>query len=124
MQTLDRKTPPEYKTIEHFSLTEAVENRLDNGIPLYSINAGTQDVVKIEFIFPAGLWYQPSPLTASTANAMLNEGTKKHSAAEIAEKTDFCGAFLEMETGNDFTYVSLYSLNKHLKSTLPILAEY
>lgn len=119
----NRKTPPDFKTVENINFIEAVETPLNNGIPLHIIDTGTQDVVRIEFIFPAGLWYQTSPLVASTANAMLNEGTSKYTSAEIAEKIDYYGAFLEMESGKDFAYISLYSLNKHLKNTLPILEE-
>lgn len=96
---------------------------MNNGMPLYLIDAGTQDLIRIELIFPAGLWYQPSLLLASTANAMLNEGTSRYTSAEIAEKIDYYGAFLEMESGKDFAYISLYTLNKHLKNTLPILEE-
>ena len=120
---INRKTPPDFKTVERINLIEAVETPLNNGIPLYVIDAGTQDLVKIELIFPAGSCYQPSPLLASTTNAMLNEGTSKYSSEEIAEKIDYYGAFLEMESGKDFAYISLYTLNKHLKNTLPVLEE-
>jgi len=120
---VNRKTPPDFKTVERINLIEAVETPLNNGIPLYLIDAGTQDLVKIELIFPAGSWHQPSPLLASTANAMLNEGTSRYSSEEIAEKIDYYGAFLEIECGKDFAYVSLYTLNKHLKNTLPVLEE-
>jgi len=120
---INRKIPPEFKTVEHIKLIKAVESPLNNGLPLYLIDAGTQDLTRIELIFPAGLWYQPSPLLASTANAMLNEGTSKFTSAEIAEKIDYYGSFLEMESGKDFAYISLYTLNKYLKYTLPILEE-
>ena len=120
---VNRKTPPGFKTVQTIEFIEAVENPLNNGMPLYLIDAGTQDLVSIELIFPAGLWHHSSPLLASTVNAMLNEGTSKYSSAEIAEKIDYYGAFLEMESGKDFAYISLYTLNKHLKNTLPLLGE-
>src|SRR3989304_1957369 len=104
---VNRKIPPDFKTVQEIKFIEAVEKPLNNGIPLYLIDAGTQDLIRIEFIFPAGLWHQPSPLLASTANAMLNEGTSKYTSAEIAEKIDYYGAFLEMECGKDFACISL-----------------
>ncbi|MFH1320538.1 MAG: pitrilysin family protein [Bacteroidota bacterium] len=119
----DHNTPPETKPVQQVKLIKATENRLDNGIPIYVIDAGTQDVVKIEFIFPAGVWYPHSPLIASTANAMLNEGTAKYTADQIAEKIDNYGAFLEMNTENDFAYISIYTLNKHLKNILPVFED-
>lgn len=123
MEVLDRKKNPEYKLIEQVNIIRATERRLDNGIPVFSINAGTQDLVKIELLFNAGMIYQSEALVASSTNAMLNEGTGKHTAAEIAEMIDYYGAFLETDAGQDFASVNLYTLNKHVGKVLPVLEE-
>lgn len=123
MEVLDRKKNPEYKLIEQANIIRATERRLDNGIPVYSINAGTQDLVKIELLFNAGMVYQSEALVASSTNAMLNEGTEKHTAAEIADMIDYYGAFLETDAGQDFASVNLYTLNKHVGKVLPVLEE-
>src|SRR5689334_15218204 len=120
---LNRKNPPPVSKVEKFELIKATQQDLDNGIPVYSINAGTQEVTKIEFIFHAGLWYQPMPLVASVTNGMLNEGTKSLSAAEIAQKIDEYGAFLQMEVEKDEATVTLFSLNKHLEKVLPVVSD-
>src|SRR5688572_25193926 len=101
VKELNRKTAPPVSKVEKLELIKASQQDLDNGIPVYSINAGTQEVTKIEFIFPAGLWYQQMPLVASVTNSMLNEGTTSLSAAEIARKIDMYGAFLQMEVEKD-----------------------
>lgn len=120
---LDRKQGPEYKKIENIHLQKAEEKKLKNNIPLYVVNAGDQDLIRIEFIFSAGAWNQHFPLVAFAANEMLEEGTKKHTASEIAEIIDFYGAFFETEASQDYAYVRLYTLNKHLKATLPIVED-
>ena len=51
---IDRKMAPEVKQISSLDLIPAEKSLLDNGLPLYSINAGSQDLVKIEFLFDAG----------------------------------------------------------------------
>ena len=51
IQTIDRKKVPEPKEIGTIKIQEAKKSTLDNGIPVYSINAGFQDLVKVEFIF-------------------------------------------------------------------------
>ena len=51
MQTLDRKSSPAFKTVEKIEMIFATENLLQNKIPVYSINAGTQELIKIEFLF-------------------------------------------------------------------------
>jgi zinc protease len=121
MQVLDRITIPEYKLIEQVNIIRATEKRLDNGIPVYSINAGTQELVKVELQFRAGIVQQSEALVASSTNAMLNEGTDRYSAAEIADLIDYYGAFLETDCGQDFASVNIYTLNKHIAHVLPVL---
>ena len=123
MQVLDRKHSPEFKIVEQANIIRATERRLDNGIPVFTINAGTQDLVKIELLFNAGIVYQSEALVASSTNAMLNEGTVKHTAAEIADMVDYYGAFLETDAGQDFASVNIYTLNKHIGKVLPVLEE-
>ena len=47
-------------------------------IPVYIIEAGTQDVVKIELVFAAGNIAADRPLLALATNDLLDEGTKQH----------------------------------------------
>lgn len=123
MQTIDRKISPAFKTLEKIELIKATEKRLRNNTPVYSINAGTQELIKIEFLFSAGMYQQQLPLQAATVNAMLEEGTSKMTAAQIADAVDYYGAFLETSVSQDHASVVLYTLNKHLKSTLPVVEQ-
>jgi predicted Zn-dependent peptidase len=122
-QPLDRKLAPAFKIIDKIELIQASEKRLQNNIPVYAINAGTQDLIKIEFLFSAGMYQQDLPLQAATVNTMLEEGTSKLSAAQIADAVDYYGAFLETSVSQDQASVVLYTLNKHLKVTLPIIEQ-
>jgi zinc protease len=123
MTTIDRTKQPEIKTIDKVDLLKPEESRLDNGIPLYSFNAGTQDVVRIECVFNAGTCYQDRKLTAFSTVKMLKEGTKEHTAQDIAEIFDTCGAYIGTEAEKDYAFISLYTLNKHLEKLLPVFAE-
>jgi len=120
---IDRTLAPSVHEIKKAEIIHASEFRLKNNIPVYYIRAGTQDLVKIELLFPAGMWHQPSPLVGSAASTMLNEGTSKRSAKEIAERVDYYGAFLHTEITHDFAAVGVHSLNKHLSSVLSIIEE-
>src|ERR1017187_1426299 len=122
-QTLDRKSAPAFHALEKINVARASERRLDNGILVGVINEGTQDLVKVEFIFSAGVWVQEFSLQASCSNAMLSEGTKTLSAEQIADQIDFYGAYLEQDVNQDWGYVSLYTLNKHLGSVIPVLED-
>ena len=123
MEVIDRKHIPRINDIKKAEIIRASETKLKNGIPVYHLNAGTQDLVKIELLFPAGMWQQPGPLVSSAANSMLQQGTSKRSSKEIAEMVDYYGAFLETSITHDFATVGIYSMNKHLASVLPVVEE-
>ncbi len=123
MQTIDRTVSPAFKTVEKIEMIQATEKKLRNNIPVYSINAGSQELIKVEFFFSAGMFQQIKPLQAATVNAMLEEGTLKMTAAQIADAVDYYGAFLEVGVSQDHASVVLYTLNKHLKSTLSVVED-
>lgn len=122
-QALNRKNAPAFQTVEKIEMIKANEQRLNNNIHVYTINAGTQDLIKIEFLFAAGMYQQIMPLQATTVNTMLEEGTSKLNAAQIADKVDYYGAFLEVGVSQDSASVVLYTLNKHLAATLPVVEQ-
>ena len=123
MENLNRNLPPQFKTIEHVDIPKSKKEILSNEIPVHIISGGSQDVVKIELIFNAGLWYQKYPLIASTCNSMLNEGTENYTASELAEKFDFYGAYISYSTSQHYASISLYTLNKYLAETMDLLEE-
>ena len=96
---------------------------LDNGVKVYVINAGTQELVHVEFIFNAGIWYQEKPFVAMSANDLMKEGTQNMTARQIADELDFYGAFHDSSTEKDTAFQGLYSLNKYLPETLKVMEE-
>ncbi|PLX03114.1 MAG: hypothetical protein C0594_11000, partial [Marinilabiliales bacterium] len=120
---LNRKIQPQGEEIGTIDIIQAKKSVLDNGIPYYSIDCGNNEVVKLDFIFPAGLWYQKKPFVASTTSMMLQEGTSKKSSVEIAEILDYYGAYLHLNVERDFAFVSLFSLNKYLDKTLDLVED-
>ncbi|MCB2195067.1 MAG: insulinase family protein [Bacteroidetes bacterium] len=119
--TLNRTYQPDFKTIDHIDIPIPEKIILANGIETFLIEAGTQDVIKIDIFFNAGSWYQPKPVIASTVNEMLIEGTRNLTSKQIAEKLDFYGAFIHAQPTKDFGNVSLYTLKKYLPETIKIL---
>jgi zinc protease len=120
---LDRTLAPHFGAIEHIKLVEPGHIKLPNGCNLYYFNSGEQDLVRIEWVF-GNLRFNPDkPLLNSAVVSMLTEGTSKLSASQIADQIDFYGAFLQSEFGYDNSIVTLYSLSKHLGSTLTVIKE-
>ncbi|MBL0102687.1 MAG: hypothetical protein IPP51_02285 [Bacteroidetes bacterium] len=75
-QILDRLNPPQRADIQKINVPQAKLYRLDNGIPVYAINAGFQDLVKVEFLFPNVDFNPKKPLLNSATNRMLPRGQR------------------------------------------------
>lgn len=120
---MNRKIAPEFKGIDNINLIKPEHTKLDNGCNVFCFNSGGQELVRIEWIFD-NLRFNPArPLLNMAVNTMLTDGTDKLSAAEIADKIDFYGAFLQVDYSLDQSQVTLYSLNKHLRHTLPVIKD-
>lgn len=120
---LNRSIQPTVNPIEHVDMVKAEKRILTNGIPVHFVNAGTQDVVKIDFIFEAGTWFQTTNLVASLCNSMLEEGSRNFTASEIAEKFDFYGAHIQLTTDQNQGFVNVVSLSKHLPAILEAMED-
>lgn len=118
---IDRKIAPDFKGIDNINLLKPEHKKLSNGCNVFCLNSGDQELVRIEWIFNNLRFDPKKPLLNMAVNTMLTEGTSQLSAAEIAGKIDFYGAFLQVDYSFDHSQVTLYSLNKHLKDTLPVI---
>lgn len=119
----DRHTAPPIYPIDRLELPLPEIVHLDNGIPVYITNMGTQEVSRLEVIFRAGRPYEQKKLAGRATVALLKEGTRHHDSAAIAETLDYYGASLHSPFSMDTSNLVLYSLIRHLDSVLPLFAE-
>jgi zinc protease len=120
---VNRKEAPEFRAIDNITLLHPEHTKLANGCNIYCFNSGDQELVRIEWVFGNERFDPTKPLLNVAGNTMLTDGTKTRTAAQIADTIDFYGAFLQAEYGYDNSEVTLFSLNKHLPSTLPIIKD-
>jgi len=120
---LNRLQEPEIHEISKINIGSIEKLNLDNGLPLWLMNTGSQELVKIQIAVPAGTLYQSQALISFFTNQLLKEGSKNFTASEIAEKMDFYGAFFDSKTSRDLAYINVFSLNKHLDAVLEIIAD-
>jgi predicted Zn-dependent peptidase len=121
--SINRLQAPDYTANFSFPAIAPEQHLLANQVPLFVINAGSQALCKIEMVFNAGNYYETNVLVANATNALMREGTSNKTAGEIAELLDYYGAFLETAVYKDKASVVLYSLNKHLHKTLPVMLD-
>jgi len=120
---LNRTIVPEFRGIDELTLIKPQETQIDNGCKIFLFNSGEQDIVRLEWIFNNLNFKAAKPLLNVAVNTLLAEGTATRTAAQIADEIDFYGAFLQVEYGADHSQVTLYTLNKHLAFTLPIIKD-
>lgn len=120
---INRRIAPDSQPIDTIRFIEPETSVLDNGIQVYSINAGSQELTRIDLIFDAGSWFQSSRLVAGLTNAFLNQGSEHFSALEIAERFDSCGAYLQPSADQHYGVINILTLNKHLDTILEITAD-
>jgi predicted Zn-dependent peptidase len=97
--------------------------RLENGAGLYDLRLGNQEILKIEWLFDAGRFYEIKPLASRIAAQQLKSGVEGYNADKLADFFDFYGAKLKIYDDFDNTCVRLYCLTKHLPTLLPLLYE-
>jgi predicted Zn-dependent peptidase len=122
---LNRKKAPEILDAVEFELKlkPATKFNLNNNIPVYTIDAGAEEVLQLEWVFYAGNWYEEKNIVAATTNFMLKNGTKNKTAFEINEHFEFYGAYLNRSCYDETATISLHCLSKHLSELLPVVAE-
>lgn len=97
--------------------------KLNNGLPVYSVDAGTQDVTQIEIVLYAGNNFETQKGQAAACNFLLKNGTNNKTAFQINEAFDYYGAFCSRHCYNETATVSLHTLSKQLSNVLPVMKE-
>ncbi|MET0462216.1 MAG: pitrilysin family protein [Chitinophagaceae bacterium] len=96
---------------------------LKNGVEVYSVHAGAEEVMAIEWVFRAGNAYEDSNLVAATTNFLLKNGTSTSTAFQINEHFDYYGSYLNRACYNETATLSLHTLTRHLEQLLPSVRE-
>lgn len=119
--TLNRSQAPLTTTLDRINLEPIETFHAPSGVPVYVLNSPVEQCLKIEIVFAAGICNESQPLVASLTNAMLTEGTKNKTAAQIADELDYYGSYIQNRCTIDDAQITLYCLKKHSKTCLSII---
>ena len=122
---IDRLAAPPIKDAVEFNLQLKTCERfsLDNGVPVYTIDAGAQEVLQVELVFYAGNWFEKQRAVAAATNYLLKNGTTKKTAFQINEEFEYYGAYCNRSCYNETAVISLSTLNKNLPELLTVVKE-
>ena len=96
---------------------------LDNGVEVYSVDAGAEEVMQLEWVFYAGNAQEEQNLVAASTNFLLRNGTTQKTAFQINEHFDYYGAYLNRSCYNETAQITLHCLTKHIGELLPVVRE-
>ena len=122
---IDRTSAPLIKDAIDFDLKLKPYQKmvLNNGVEVYAINAGEQELLQLEIVFYAGNSYEANKGVALATNFMLKNGTSTKTAFQINEHFEYYGAYCNRSCYNETAVLSLHTLNKHLNVLLPVMRE-
>jgi predicted Zn-dependent peptidase len=125
MNPLNRKQAPPLVDAVHYQLElkPCEQYTLDNGVPVYMIDAGAEEVLQLEWVFWAGNSFEEQNLVAATTNYLLKNGTATKSSYQIDEQVDYLGAYLNRSCFNEQATLTLHCLSKHVEQLLPLVRE-
>jgi zinc protease len=122
INSVQRIQPPVFPVVK-VVIPEVKSLSLLNGIPVYSIEAGTEDIMRMEIVFRAGQAKETMPLLSSTTNLMLSEGSHNYTSEELNRLLDYYGTFLNLNPEKDLAGIVLFFLNKHIEKVLELARE-
>lgn len=116
---IDRIKGPLVKEITVSSFPEFEQIRLSNGMDLYILNAGTQNIFKLDLVFHGGRRFETKSGVSRMCASIIREGIEGKNSEELSEYWDFYGAIIGTYSDLDTAGASLTSLNKHSTELLP-----
>lgn len=124
-EQLNRTIAPLIKDATEFELTLKPYDKfiLDNGVEVYAVNAGTQEVLSLELVFKAGNWFEQQNNIAAATNFLIKNGTKNKTAFQLNEHFDYYGSHLSRGCYNETANIVLHCIDRHFATHLPVIAE-
>lgn len=97
--------------------------QLSNGLTVYSLCGGNQDLLRVSISIPAGHYYSDERLVGAYMSDMLTKGSASLSAEEFARKIEFYGAYIHSGCDNLYKTLTISCMTKHFADVWPIIAE-
>jgi zinc protease len=122
---LDRSQPPAGGAPRRFAFPPFRRLQLANGLQILAARRPRFPLVDLEILSPAGGQYEALELPglASLHGELLDEGTGRRSALEIAARIEALGGFLSSGAGWNMAFVETGVLARHLAPGLELLAD-
>ena len=121
---VDRTVPPKAGPFPKVNFPDADVETLPNGLRVYLLPDRREPTVTYRLLIKSGEMFDGAkPGLASLTAAMLNKGTEALTADQFARKTDFLGASVEANSGDDAISVVASGLSTYTAELLTFLSD-
>ncbi len=120
-----KQPPPPSGPMREVKMPEVARTRLPNGLELNTVRWDVLPIAYVHFVVRSGAETDPKDLPglAHLVAQMLEEGTRKHDAAKLAEAIEFYGADLWTGSDEENLWVTIRTPTEHLDELFALLAE-
>ncbi len=120
-----RNIPPSPAPMPSMTLPAPRSFRLQNGLQVLFLERRNLPVVSTNILVMSGSERNPSaiPGLASFTAGMLDEGTDRLTALEIAAAKDRIGASMHTGSTMDMSYIAMWALKKNLDTALELVSD-
>ncbi len=107
-----RNTQPKGGPDPKFALPSIEKTKLKNGLDVWLVKQDELPIVSMNLIVKTGSTAEPLNMSglASVTSGLIDSGTKKRSAVDIANELQSIGAFLNTGSSNDSSNISGFKL--------------
>ena len=120
-----KEAPPTSGPTPELHFPEVTRTQFDSGLELNAIELNQLPVVDLKLVIRSGSADDPQdmPGTAQIVAAMLKEGTRTMTSAQLAERVDFLGAHLWVDNDEENIYIQMRALSEHLDEAMGLVAD-
>ncbi|HTY63971.1 MAG TPA: pitrilysin family protein [Acidobacteriota bacterium] len=120
-----RTNPPSPGPVPEMNLPVPTAFKLDNGLSVFLVEEHSLPVLTANIIALSGSDRNPpdTPGLASFVAEMMDEGTGRRSALQIAADADQIGASLSTGSSMDYSYLAIRTLKKNAETALELASD-
>lgn len=122
---IDRTAPPPAGALHPFRFPAFIKRQLPGGLAVYAARVAGVPLISVELSLRAGGQHDPVGLSglATFTASVIDEGTSRRDALEIAALVERLGGYLVSAADWDSGYIAVALLAEHLEAGLDLLAE-
>ena len=114
-----RRNGPPIHSISNVPIPSFTKFTLDNGLPVFYIRQGSQELVKLDIVFKGGRHKEKVKSLSRIFSSVIKEGTLNDDAESLSSFFDMYGASYNSRSSLDYTTFTILSLTKFF----PLLIE-